>query len=342
MPRPLGKRSPMKALVLERPRPVEEGPLKLVDLPVPEPGPGEVRIAVRTCGVCHTDLHIVEGDIPLPRLPIVPGHEVVGIIEKLGEGSDRFRIGERVGVAWLFSSCGRCRFCQRGLENLCESARFTGLHAPGGYEEKMVAREDYIYPIPENFTDANAAPLLCAGVIGYRSFRLSEVQPGQRLGLYGFGASAHIVIQLAIAWGNEVFVFTRGEEHRRLARKLGSSWEGDAREEPPGKVDAAIIFAPVGWMVREALRVLDKAGTVAINAIALSPLPEVPYDLLQGEKNVRSVANVTRRDAEQFLAIAHGIPIRTEVEVFPLEEANTALRKMKDSQIRGAAVLRIS
>jgi alcohol dehydrogenase, propanol-preferring len=332
----------MKALVLERPRPVGEGPLKLVDLPVPEPGHGEVRIAVRTCGVCHTDLHIVEGDIPLPRLPIVPGHEVVGVIEKRGEGSDRFRIGDRVGVAWLFSSCGRCRFCRRGLENLCESARFTGLHVNGGYEEKMVAREDYVYPIPETFTDEKAAPLLCAGVIGYRSFRLSEVRSGQRLGLFGFGASAHIVIQLAIAGGSEVYVFTRGEEHRRLARRLGSRWEGDARDEPPGKVDAAIIFAPAGWLVREALRVLDKAGTVAINAIAMSPLPEVPYDLLRDERKVRSVANVTRQDAEEFLAIARGIPIRAEVEVFPLEEANAVLKKLKDSQIRGAAVLRLS
>ncbi len=331
----------MKAMVLEKAMPVEMEPLRLLDLPVPEPGRGEVRIAVRACGVCHTDLHTVEGDIPLPQLPIVPGHEVVGVVEKLGEGSHRFKLGDRVGVTWLYSSCDRCQFCRRGLENLCESARFTGLHANGGYEEKMVAKEDYIYPIPENFIDENAAPLLCAGVIGYRSYRLSEIQPGQRLGLYGFGASAHIVIQLATTLGCEVYVFTRNEGHRQLARKLGSSWEGDAKDDPPAKVDAAIIFAPAGWIVKEALRVLEKAGTLAINAIYMSPLPEIPYDLLWNERKVRSVANVTRLDAEQFLRIAGGIPIKTDVEVFPLEEANKVLRMLKTSQIKGAAVLRI-
>lgn len=332
----------IRAMVLRKPRPVEEEGLELLDIPEPSPSPGEVKIRVSTCGVCHTDLHIVEGELDLPRLPIVPGHEVVGVVEELGEGAKRYEVGDRVGVAWLYSSCDRCEFCSRGLENLCESARFTGLHENGGYAEYMVAKEDYVYPISESFTDENAAPLLCAGVIGYRSFRLSEVQPGQRLGLYGFGASAHIVIQVATALGCEVYVFTRSEEHRRLARRLGSTWEGSATDTPPRKLDSAIIFAPAGWVVKEALSALDRGGTIAINAIHMSPIPEIPYDILWHERKIRSVANVTRRDAEQLLKIAGEIPIETEVEVFDLEEANKALKEMKDRKIKGAAVLKIS
>ena len=332
----------MRAMMLREPSPIEMKPLELVDIPEPSPEPGEVKIKVLACGVCHTDLHTVEGEIPLPKLPIVPGHEIVGIIMELGEGSHRHKVGDRVGVTWLFSSCGKCKFCSRGLENLCESARFTGLHENGGYQEFMVAKEDFVYPIPDNFSDENAAPLLCAGVIGYRSLRLSELQPGQKLGLFGFGASAHIVIQMATAWDCDVYVFTRNEGHRKLARELGSKWEGSATDDPPEKLDSAIIFAPAGWIVKEALRILDKAGTLAINAIYMSPIPEIQYELLWHEKQVRSVANVTRQDAEQFLRMAGEIPIKTEVEIFKLEEANEVLRMMKLSKIKGAAVFRIS
>jgi propanol-preferring alcohol dehydrogenase len=332
----------MRAMMLRGPRPIEMKPLELENIPEPSPGPGEVKIKVLACGVCHTDLHTVEGELSLPKLPIVPGHEVVGTVAELGEGSHRYKVGDRVGVTWLFSSCGKCKFCSRGLENLCDSVRFTGLHENGGYEEFMIAKEDYVHLIPENFSDENAAPLLCAGVIGYRSLRLSELQPGQKLGLFGFGASAHITIQMATAMDCEVYVFTRSKEHRKLARELGSKWEGSAIDDPPEKLDSAIIFAPVGWIVKEALRTLDKAGTLAINAIHMSPIPEIPYELLWHEKKVRSVANVTRQDAEQFLRIAGEIPIRTEVDVFELEEVNEVLRMMKGSEIRGAAVLRIS
>ncbi len=331
----------MKAMVLKKTGPIESDPLELVDLPKPEPGPGEVRIRVKACGVCHTDLHTVEGELPIPKLPIVPGHEIVGIIDRNGPGSARFKKGDRVGVAWLYSSCGLCKFCSNGLENLCDKAEFTGLHTNGGYEEFMVAKEDYVYPIPGSLTDENAAPLLCAGVIGYRSFRLSGVKPGQSLGLFGFGASAHIVIQIANHLGCEVYVFTRSEKHRELARRLGSKWEGGVEDVPPRKLDSAIIFAPAGWIVRGALKTLDKAGTLVINAIYMSPIPELPYELLWSERTVRSVANVTRRDAEEFLRLAADIGIKTEVTVFPLEKANIALRMMKKSEIEGAAVLKL-
>jgi len=330
----------MKAMQLRRPKPVDKAPLELVDLPRPSPGKGEVRIRVSACGVCHTDLHTVEGDLHLPRLPIVPGHEVIGTIDSLGPDTHRFSRNDRVGVAWLHSSDQSCRFCRRGLENLCEAPSFTGLDVDGGYQEYMIAREDFIYPIPEVFTDENAAPLMCAGVIGYRSFRLSEIKPGGRLGLFGFGASAHLVIQIARALGCEVYVFTRSEEHRRLARELGSVWEGSAKDDPPHRLDSAITFAPAGWIVREALRVLDKNGTLAINAIHMSPVPEMSYELIYHEKKMKSVANVTRQDAEEFLKIAGAIPIRTEVEVFPLERANEVLLMLKRSEINGAAVLR--
>ncbi|MFP4171199.1 MAG: zinc-dependent alcohol dehydrogenase family protein [Methanomassiliicoccales archaeon] len=331
----------MRAMQLKRTGPVEDSPLEMVDLPEPEPGRGEIKLRVRACGVCHTDLHTVEGELTLPKLPIVPGHEVVAEVAELGEGTTRFEVGDRVGVAWLHSSCGSCRFCQRGLENLCEDTRFTGLHVDGGYEEYMLAKEDYAYPIPENFSDENAAPLLCAGVIGYRAYRLSNIQPSQRLGLFGFGASAHLVIQLATTLGCEVYVFTRSQEHRDLARRLGSSWEGGAGDDPPAKVDSAITFAPAGWIVKEALGVLEKGGTLAVNAIYMSPIPELEYDLLWWERDIKSVANVTREDAEQFLRIAGGIPIHTEVETYDLEEANEVLQRLKESRIDGAAVLRI-
>jgi len=331
----------MKTMMLREARPIEEHPLKEVEVPEPTPGPGEVRIRVRACGVCHTDLHTVEGELDLPRLPIIPGHQIVGVVDQLGAEVTRFRLGDRVGVAWLHSSCGQCDFCRRGLENLCDQARFTGLHADGGYAQYTVVPADFAYPIPSGFPDLQAAPLLCAGVIGYRSLRLSEIQPGERLGLYGFGASAHVTIQVARHWGCEVFVFTRSEEHKQHARELGAAWVGDARDEPPVLLDSAITFAPAGWIVLEALRVLRKGGTVAINAIHMSPIPEMKYGLIYGERTLRSVANMTRRDAEELLQLAAQIPIHTDVEVYPLAEANRVLQRLKDRLVRGAAVLEI-
>lgn len=321
--------------------PVERDPLDLCDIAEPVPASDEIRVRVKACGVCHTDLHIVEGELALPKLPLVPGHEIIGIVDKVGEAARRYRKGERVGVAWLYSACGKCKFCRMMLENLCENARFTGFHADGGYEEYIVVGEDYAYPIPENFSNAHAAPLLCAGVIGYRSFRLARVRAGQRLGLFGFGASAHIVIQVANAFGLDVYVFTRSERHRELARELGAIWVGGARDQPPVRLDAAIIFAPAGWIVKEALKSLDRAGILVINAIHMSPIPEIPYDLLWHERRIASVANVTREDALEFLKIAGRIPVKTTIETYRLEEANEALKSMKRSEIEGAAVLGI-
>jgi len=332
----------MKAMVLSDPTPIQESPLALSELPKPDPGPGQIRIRVRVCGVCHTDLHTVEGELTLPKLPVVPGHQIVGAVDVLGEGVTRFQIGDRVGVPWLHQACGECAYCRRGQENLCEMAQFTGLHVDGGYAEYMLAPADFAYPIPDVFSDAEASPLLCAGIIGYRSLRLSEIQSGQRLGLYGFGASAHIAIQIARHWDCEVYVFTRTESHRQLARELGAVWVGDARDDPGVPMQGSITFAPAGWIVPEALRVLDKGGTLAINAIHMSPIPELPYHLIYHERILRSVANSTRQDAQDLLKVAAEIPIRTEVHSFALEEANQALVALKASQIDGAAALQIS
>jgi propanol-preferring alcohol dehydrogenase len=328
-------------MVLRAPRPVAGRPLTPAELPLPEPGSGQVRLRVRACGVCHTDLHLAEGEIETPRLPVVPGHQVVGVVDALGAGVTRFQRGDRVGVAWLHRTDGTCGFCRKGRENLCPNALFTGQHVDGGFAEFMVSFADWTYPIPGGLADEQAAPLLCAGLIGYRSLRLSEIQPGERLGLYGFGASAHIAIQVARHWGCQVYVFTRSEEHRRHALELGAAWVGDARQEPPAPLDSAVTFAPAGWLVPEVLRALRPGGTLAINAIYMSPLPEMPYDLLYRERTVRSVANLTRRDAEEFLPLAAQIPVRTDVEVFPLEEANEVLQRLKRSEVRGAAVLKI-
>jgi len=329
----------MKAMTLKEPRPVELDPLELVEVPVPEPGPDDVRLRIHACGVCHTDLHTVEGELALPRLPVVPGHQIVGSVESMGENVPRFCLGDRVGVTWLYSSCGVCGFCRQGLETLCDGARFTGLHADGGYAEYTVVPAAFVYPIPADFPDAQAAPLLCAGVIGYRSLRLCEVQPGQRLGLYGFGGSAHVPIQVARHWGCEVYVCTRSEDHRQHARDLGAVWVGSAQDDPPAEMDSSITFAPAGWIVPEALRVLRKGGTLAINAIHMSPIPEMDYSLVYGERTVRSVANLTRQDAEELLQLAAEIPIHTDVELYPLEEANRVLQRLKRAEVRGAAVL---
>jgi propanol-preferring alcohol dehydrogenase len=332
----------MKAMLLPAPAPIGQSPLVLTERQRPDPGPGQIRIRVRVCGVCHTDLHTVEGELSLPKIPVVPGHQIVGIVDALGEGVARFRIGDRVGVPWLHQTCGECSYCRRGDENLCESARFTGLHVDGGYAEYVLAPAAFAYPIPEVFSDAEASPLLCAGIIGYRALRLSEIQSGQRLGLYGFGASAHIAIQIARHWECEVYVFTRSESHRELALTLGAAWVGDARDDPGVRLQSSITFAPAGWIVPEALRVLDKGGTLAINAIHMSPIPQMPYDLIYYERTLRSVANSTRQDAEELLQIAAQIPIRTEVHAFPLQEANQALQALKASQIDGAAAVHIS
>ncbi len=334
----------MKAMILREPAPIEDQPLQLTDLPLPEPGPGQIRIDVDVCGICHTDLHTVEGDLGLPKRPIVPGHQIVGTVAACGEGAERHAIGDRVGVAWLHHvSCDDCEYCERGLENLCPSATFTGLHADGGYAEAMIAYQDFAYPMPEGFSDIAAAPLLCAGIIGYRALKVSEVEPGQRLGLYGFGSSAHVTIQVALHWGCQVYVFTRSEGHRQLARELGAVWVGGAEETPPERMHASIIFAPAGWIVPEALRDLDRGGTVALAGVTMTPIPELDYDeLLYWERGIRSVANFAREDVEELLGLAAEIPIKTTVETFPLEEANQALLAMKRSEIDGAGVLVIS
>jgi propanol-preferring alcohol dehydrogenase len=331
----------MEAMILRKPAPIEDEPLELVRLPLPEPGPGQVRIDVRACGICHTDLHTVEGDLGLPKLPVVPGHQIVGTVAARGEGAGRHQIGERVGVAWLHHvSCDDCEYCERGLENLCPSATFTGLHADGGYAQAMVAYEDFAYPIPKGFADAEAAPLLCAGIIGYRALKVSEVEPGQRLGLYGFGSSAHVTIQVARHWGCEVYVFTRSDGHRRLARELGAVWVGGAKDTPLKRMHASIVFAPAGWIVPEALRVLDRGGTVALAGVTMTPIPELDYDrLLYWERGIRSVANFARQDVEELLELAAEIPIQTTVRTFSLEEANQGLLALKRSEIDGAGVL---
>ena len=333
----------MKAMVLAESGPIEENPLLLSEVPNPKPGPGEILIRVKCCGICHTELHTVEGELPDVKLPITPGHQVVGIVEKRGKDASRFSPGERVGAAWLYSACGQCRFCLGGKENLCENARFTGFHVDGGYAEYLRIPEKFAYPIPEIFSDEEAAPLLCAGIIGYRALRLSEIKPGGRLGLYGFGASAHVAIQVARYWGCRVYVFTRSEDHRSLAARLGADWVGTADEDPPTKIDGAIIFAPAGGLVPAALGVLERGGTVALAGIYMTAVPELDYGkFLYHERTVRSVANATRRDGQEFLEIAERIPIRTTVQVFALEEANRALQLLKSGQINGAAVLSVS
>ena len=329
----------MRAMVLEKPADVREAPLRAVESPEPEPGLGEIRVRVKACGLCHTDLHIVEGELPAPRLPVIPGHQIVGVVEARGEGASRFREGDRVGVPWLHDACGACEYCARGRENLCEFARFTGLHVNGGYAEFTVVSQDFAYPVPVSFSDEAAAPLLCAGIIGYRALRLSEIRPGETLGLYGFGASAHIAIQVARHWKCEVYMFTRSKEHRQLARELGAAWTGRAEEDPPARIHSAVIFAPAGPLVPEALRVLRKGGVIALAGIYMSPIPSLEYSSIYHERTLRSVANSTRQDAHEILRLAGEIPIHTEIETFALEEANEALLRLKESRIRGAGVL---
>jgi len=333
----------MRAMIVEQRAPVEQRPLRLVDRPVPVPGAGEVLVKVDVCAICRTDLHVIEGELPPHRSPLVPGHQVVGRVEQLGDGCSRVRVGDRVGVAWLHAACGVCAYCRRGDENLCDAPRFTGYDVDGGYADSLVAPEAFLYPLPAAWPAPQIAPLLCAGIIGYRALRRSRIRPGGRLGLYGFGASAHVVIQIARYWGCRVFVATRGEGHRRLATELGAVWTGDAAALPPEKLDSAIVFAPVGELAASALAALDKGGTVALAGIYMTDLPALNYErLLFHEKQLCSVTANTRRDGEELLRLAGEIPIVTHIETFPLEEANEALIKLKQDGIRGAGVLRVS
>jgi propanol-preferring alcohol dehydrogenase len=330
----------MRAMRLEAASTAEAMPLAAVDLPAPEPAPGEVAIAVSACGVCHTDLHILEGEVSA-RFPIVPGHQAVGAVIGVGAGVQDLREGDLVGVGWMASTCGVCRFCTSGHENLCEKAAFTGRDRDGGYAERMTADARWVYRLPEGFAPREAAPLLCAGIIGYRSLRLSEARPGSRLGLFGFGASAHLAIQVALHQGCEVFAFTREAHHRDLARKMGAVWTGAGDDDPGVALDAAVTFAPAGELVPVALARLDRGATLAINAIHMSPIPELNYERLYGERTVRSVMNYTRRDAEEFLELAARIPVRAAIEDYRLEDAGEALLRVKRGAVRGAAVLDI-
>jgi propanol-preferring alcohol dehydrogenase len=332
----------MQAMLLKKPDLIENKPLQLVYLEKPEVKPGEILIKVKVCGVCHTDLHTVEGELQLPKKPLVPGHQVVGVVVDVGSEVTRFKVTDRVGMAWLYSACGKCKYCLTEKENLCENARFTGYHVDGGYAQYAVISQDFAYHIPDGFSDMQAAPLLCGGIIGYRALRLSEIKPKGVLGLYGFGNSAHMAIQFAIHWGCQVFVFTRSKEHQKLARDLGASWTGTSKEKAPKKLDSAIIFAPAGELVPDALEALDKGGTLALAGIYMTPIPQMDYlKHFYYERTVRSAANATRRDGEELLKLAADIPIRTTTTSFPLKDANKVLRLLKQSKIDGAAVLEI-
>jgi propanol-preferring alcohol dehydrogenase len=333
----------MKAMVLREIAPIEKQPLKMEDLPDPVPGYEEILVKVSVCGVCHTELDEIEGRLQ-PKLPMILGHQVIGRVAGMGPGAKRFKLGDRIGIAWIYSACGKCFFCRAGNENLCLDFKGTGCDAHGGYAQYTVVRESYAYLIPERFSDSQAAPLLCAGAIGYRDLRLSGIKQGEALGLFGFGASAHIVIQVARHWGCDVFVFTRSEEHRELAKKLGASWAGGPEDQPPKKLNCAIDFTPVGETVVNALKVLEKGGRLILAVIRKrNPIPPLDYALhLWDEKEIKSVANITRRDAVDFLPLAAEIPILPEVMEFELAEANQALLLLKQGRIQGSGVLRVA
>lgn len=329
----------MLAVRLSKPAPIEDWPLASAQIAVAAPGPGQIRLHVRACGVCHTDLHLAEGDIVPPAYPVTPGHQVVGIIDAVGPGVEGWKIGDRAGVAWLHSACGTCDACRRGEENLCPNARFTGFHVDGGFAESVLADSRFALHMPTDLTDEQAAPLLCAGIIGYRSLRKADVEPGDIVGLVGFGASAHLAIQVARHWGCDVYVFSRGERHRRLATDLGAAWCGGIEDQPPHPLDRAILFAPAGGLVPLILEKLRPGGTLAINAIAMSPIPEMPYRMIYGERTLRSVANATRQDGVDFLRLAAEIPVRSTIRTYALPDANRALRDLKAGAIDGAGVL---
>jgi len=331
----------MKACILRSPAPIESNPLAFVEVAKPKPESGQVLVRVSACGICRTDLHVIEGELAPRKSPITPGHQVVGTIEANGTGAGKYAIGTRVGIAWLHSTDGTCEYCRAGKENLCNNPSFTGYTMDGGYAEYALAEENFVYPIPKGFSDLQAAPLLCAGIIGFRSLRLSGIERGGRLGLYGFGAAGHVAIQVARHWGAEVYVCTRDARHQKLALELGALWAGGTVDDPPEKLDSAIIFAPAGEIVPAALRALKKGGTLALGGIHMSTIPPLDYNLLYQERVVRSVANNTREDGHDFLRVAAEIPIRTETEIFPLAEANRALNALKNDAIRGAAVLQV-
>lgn len=330
-------------MAVARPAPIETEPLVPIDAPVPEPAAGEIRVQIRACGVCRTDLHIAEGDLPPRRERIIPGHEIVGVVEHRGPGATRFKPGDRVGIAWLRETCGACVYCHRGRENLCPNARFTGYDHDGGYAEFAVVREDFAYALPEALDDEAAAPLLCAGIIGFRAIRRAEVRPGATVGLYGFGGSAHLALQVLKHWGCRVYVMTRGGKHRELAETLGADWIGNSDERPPKPLDSAILFAPAGNLVPTAMEALDRGGVLAIAGIYVSSVPILDYERhLFYEREIRSVTANTRADAEEFLKVAGEIPIRTHTVPFGLAQANVALRMLKHDEIKGAGVLRVS
>lgn len=331
----------MNAVILKNTGQIEDRPLELSQIESPLPADHQVRIKISVCGVCHTDLHIAEGEIHPSVMPIVPGHQLIGVIDRVGEKVDDAMLGRRVGVPWFYDSCRKCTYCLAGSENLCKSAMFTGFDVHGGYAEYMVAPFDRVLDIPPGISDMQAAPLLCAGIIGYRSIRLADVGEGERVGLFGFGASAHLAIQVLNHWGCESYVFTRSENHRQHAAELGARWVGSANDKPPEELDRAVIFAPAGWIVHRALEYIRPAGTVAINAIHMSPIPEIPYELIYDERTLRSVANATYNDGVEFLDLAAEIGIQSTVTEYPLEKANQALDDIKHSRINGEAVLQV-
>ncbi len=326
----------MRAMVLQKPG----QPLECRDIPIPSPGPDQVLMKIRACGVCRTDLHVADGELPDPKLPIIPGHEIVGTVVRKGGKVDSFQIGDRIGVPWVGYTCGQCHFCRTGRENLCDRPKFTGYTLDGGYAEYTVADRRYCFTLAAGYDDAAAAPLLCAGLIGYRSYRMAG-ENVERLGIYGFGGAAHIICQIAVHQGKKIFAFTspRDREAQQFALSLGAAWAGDSTALPPEPLDAAIIFAPVGSLVPAALRATVKGGVVVCGGIHMSDIPSFPYQILWEERIVRSVANLTRRDGEELLAIAPKVPVRTEIETFPLSEANLALSRLREGKIHGAAVL---
>lgn len=326
-------------MVLRKIAPVETAPLEAAELPLPVPGPDELRIRVLACGVCHTDIHEIEGDIKLPRLPLILGHEIVGVVDQLGENVVQPAPGTLVGIPWLAQVCGKCRYCRRGRENLCENIRFTGFHTDGGYAQFTLVRAGFCYPLPGNLPVSNLAPLLCAGVIGYRSLRRAQIQPEDRVGLWGFGASAHICLQILKYWHCPVAVFTRSPLHQQHAQELGADWVGSPEAAPPFALDAGVIFAPAGELVPRALARLDKGATLALAGIHMTPIPRLEYGLIYYERQLVSVANSTRQDVIELLQLAEKIPLQTTVTTFPLEEANEALLAVKHSRVNGAAVL---
>jgi propanol-preferring alcohol dehydrogenase len=328
----------MEAMLLER----QGEPLRRAEIALPEPADGQLRVRVSACGVCRTDLHVVDGDLREPKLPLVPGHQIVGVVEAAGNGAERFAVGDRVGIPWLGWTDGDCRYCRSGRENLCDNARFTGYDLDGGYAEAAVADERFCFAIPGDYPDLQAAPLLCAGLIGYRALRLCG-SDAERIGFYGFGASAHILCQVAVDQGRRVFAFTRvgDEETQAFARELGAEWAGAAGDAPPEPLDAAIVFAPAGELVPAALRASAKGATVVCAGIHMSEIPEMPYEILWGERTLRSVANLTRGDGEEFMELAPRVPVRTRVEAYPLDEANSALDDLRAGRLEGAAVLQV-